>query len=749
MKTLFPQKQISLAALSFLLLAGFSSNAQTWILDGSGNWSDSVNWLGGVIPDAPDATADFSTLDILALRTITLDNNRTAGHLAFGDLLGTQAWLLNTNGEIDAALTLQTSTGTPTINVINNAFTNRTILAGTQGFVKLGAGSLTLQGSANVYSGATVISNGAIFLNKSAGTTAIPGDLEIHSGGLVSFTTAADQIADTSIITVNAGGTLNLNNRSDTIATLILDGGVVTNNSGSPALQVTDHFDIRSGAVHSILAGSGKVLIKTTPGLAVLSANNTYSGGTLISSGTLQIGDGANTGTPGATSAAITNNAQLTFHRGTGSTLSISGVISGNGSVAKLGEGTVALTGANTYSGSTTISNGVLNINGSSTLGDGTGTLQLSGGALNTTANRSANNAPVANPIQLTADSEITTTSSSSTVDLNFTSSSISATTGTLTFRNDGANDPTDSFEPRFSGGDFVFSGAVVIDNGAVGLTRLNSFNTNGTTQTFNGAISGNGSFRKSVGSGSGGITIFNGDNSYSGVTTVNDGVLLVNGSLGTNSVTIASGATLGGKGTIHGSVTIQSGGTLAPGTSLGTLTISNSLALSGGSKTLIDLNATAHSSDLVKGLANVAFDGTLQLNISGNLAGGESFQLFAAQNYSGTFSSIIPATPGEGLIWNTNSLAINGVLGVVSTNAASAPEIKNLVRLPDHNVQFSFAGSAGAKYRIWASTNLALSPVPDKWTLLTSGTFDVDEVSFTDLDATNFPRRFYQISLP
>jgi hypothetical protein len=63
--------------------------------------------------------------------------------------------------------------------------------------------------------------------------------------------------------------------------------------------------------------------------------------------------------------------------------------------------------------------------------------------------------------------------------------------------------------------------------------------------------------------------------------------------------------------------------------------------------------------------------------------------------------------------------------------------------------VQFSFAGSAGANYRIWASTNLAFSPVTDKWTLLTSGTFDLEEVSFTDLDATNFTQRFYLITVP
>ncbi|MBC8095441.1 MAG: autotransporter-associated beta strand repeat-containing protein, partial [Akkermansiaceae bacterium] len=490
----------------------------------------------------------------------------------------------------------------------------------------------------------------------------------------------------------------------------------------------------------------GKVLTKTTSGTVVLTANNTYSGGVLISGGTLQIGDGDSTGTPGGSGVVITNNSQLTFDRGAGSTLTISGPISGNGAVTKLGAGTVALTGANTYSGSTTISNGAINISSASTLGDGTGALNLSGGTLNSTANRNPSTAPVSNPIHLTGDSEITTSSTAATVDLNFTTSVVSSSAGTLTFRNDGANDSTDLFDPKFSGS-FVFSAPVIIENGPMGLTRLSSFNTNGTTQIFNGPISGNGSFRRSVSSGSGGTTVFNGTNTYTGTTLVSEGALLVNGSLGTNSVTVGSGGTLGGHGVVNGAVTIQSGGTLAPGASAGMLTISNSLALSAGSKTSIDLDALTQASDRVAGLTSVTYGGTLQLNLTGNLSGGESFQLFSAGSYAGSFSSITPAIPGSGLVWNTNNLSLNGTLSVISTNVVQPPAITNLVRLADRSVQFSFNGSAGQTYRVWAITNLSFTP--NAWMLLTNGTFGSGPVLFTDGQATNFAQRFYRVTVP
>jgi autotransporter-associated beta strand protein len=132
-------------------------------------------------------------------------------------------------------------------------------------------------------------------------------------------------------------------------------------------------------------------------------------------------------------------------------------------------------------------------------------------------------------------------------------------------------------FDPRFSGGGFNFSGDVEIANGAFGTTRLSSFNTSGTTQTFSGVISGTGSYRRTASTaGTGGITIFTGDNTYSGGTAVNDGVLLACNSTGsatgTGSVNVNTGGALGGNGAISGAVNINAGGTLAPGESIGVL---------------------------------------------------------------------------------------------------------------------------------------------------------------------------------
>jgi hypothetical protein len=71
------------------------------------------------------------------------------------------------------------------------------------------------------------------------------------------------------------------------------------------------------------------------------------------------------------------------------------------------------------------------------------------------------------------------------------------------------------------------------------------------------------------------------------------------------------------------------------------------------------------------------------------------------------------------------------------------------MVRLANRNVQFSFNGSAGQNYRIWASTNLGLVPVTNSWTLLTNSTFDDVPTLFTDSQATNFAQRFYLITVP
>jgi autotransporter-associated beta strand protein len=111
-----------------------------------------------------------------------------------------------------------------------------------------------------------------------------------------------------------------------------------------------------------ILTGSGG-LIKTGTGTLTLSGANNYSGGTIITAGTLAV-----TGTLGGGNYAgnIANAGTLLFNQNGLQTLS--GVISGSGGLSKAGTGVLTLTGANIYTGMTTVRAGTLELGASGSL---------------------------------------------------------------------------------------------------------------------------------------------------------------------------------------------------------------------------------------------------------------------------------------------------------------------------------------------------------------------------------------------
>jgi RHS repeat-associated protein len=223
---------------------------------------------------------------------------------------------------------------------------------------------------------------------------------------------------------------------------------------------------------------------------------------------------------------------------------------------------------------------------------------------------------------------------------------------------------------------------SVTFDDTASGPTTVNLtttlspagviLNNSALNYTFTGA----GKLSDSVWltkNGSGVLTIANA-NDYTGATTVNAGTVLVNGKLGGGgAVSVAAGATLGGTGTINGPVTVQAGAPLAPGIGgIGTLTVSNDLTLTTASTTMMQLNKAAGTSDQVRGLTTVTYGGTLVVtNLAGTLAAGDSFKLFDAASYTGSFAAISPATPGIGIVWDMTYLPVEGTLRV----AAVPPE--------------------------------------------------------------------------
>jgi autotransporter-associated beta strand protein len=156
--------------------------------------------------------------------------------------------------------------------------------------------------------------------------------------------------------------------------------------------------------------------------------------------------------------------------------------------------------------------------------------------------------------------------------------------------------------------------------------------------------------------------------NTYIGPTAVNAGTLLVSGSI-VGDVTVSAAGTLSGTGVIGGLVTVN--GTVAPGgaATIGTLTVSSSVIINGSATNSMRLNKSGATNDVLSVAVTLTYGGTLSLtNLSGTLAATDTYKLFSAGSYTGSFARLSPAIPGTGLAWNTNTLATDGILRLAST---------------------------------------------------------------------------------
>src|SRR5262249_34209556 len=157
----------------------------------------------------------------------------------------------------------------------------------------------------------------------------------------------------------------------------------------------------------------------------------------------------------------------------------------------------------------------------------------------------------------------------------------------------------------------------------------------------------------------------------------------------------------------ILGPVVVTAGGNLAPGTGIGTMIISNLVTLPSGGTVSMEINKTTGLSDEVICVTNLTFCGAVVVrNFLGKFGAGDSFKLFDAESYTGSFANIVPATPGTGLAWNMNTLATDGTLRVAVSTSTQTPKFTSVAFIAGNQIVFNGTnGNASTQFTILTST--------------------------------------------
>jgi autotransporter-associated beta strand protein len=516
-------------------------------------------------------------------------------------------------------------------------------------------------------------------------------------------------------------------------------------------------------------------LTKTGSGVLTLTGQNTFTGGTTVNAGTLQIGDGVATPTPATLleNVTINNTSVLQFNKGSGANATYAGNYSGTGSLVKSGSGHAILSGTHTYTGGTTVNGGQLTFEASLTgnvavnsatlnFAQVSGTVMYagvisgpgfvnkqSGSRLILTADQTyAGDTQVigSGVLQLgnggTAGMISTAVGIGQTARLEFNRSDavtfapVISGTGGITIQ--GAGTITLTGANTYSGVTTINAGTLSIGNGGTTGTVAGNITNNAALRfdrsdavSYGGVISGTGTVTKL---GAGTLTL-SGANTYTGATTVTGGTLALTGTASFASsptIQVNTGTTLNVTGLTGGSnhdgtrFALANGQTLKGlGTIDGGVDVRNGATLAAGGSPgttsvtgNVDFQAGSTLRIQLNGLGDTDADRS-RLLLTGALtfAGASGNPFTVDVTNSGSFSGTTTAT------YTIASAGSIGSTGLDSTLSLAAGAGGSGTATNTSNVRLNVSGFvAGEQFSLQRSGNfmlLSFTPVPEPATIL------------------------------
>ncbi len=571
------------SAYGIFAFTGTITNESGGDISASGNyWADGILISNGIVLNSGSITANATGSGSTAYG-INISGGGTITNKSGGTILAASAgsaYGVGGTGEVinEAGATI-TSSGTGVWMDSGSTITNYGAITGT------GGTAIELLGDNNtvkIYEGST--------LTGELTASGLNNSLEFIGTG-----TYDSDITGTWVLTKSGDGIVALSGSNSYTGGTTVSSGILQGNTSSLQGDILNNSQVTfdqgsAGTYAGVMSGVGS-LVKEGADKLTLTGANLYTGGTTVSGGILQ-------GNTTSLQGDILNNSQVTFDQGSAGTYA--GVMSGVGSLVKEGADKLTLTGANLYTGGTTVSAGILQGNTSSLQGDILNNSQVifDQGAAGTYAGIMSG---VGSLVKEGAD-KLTLTGA------NLYTGGTTVSTGIL-------QGNTSSLQ-----GDILNNSQVTFDQGSAG--------------TYAGIMSGTGSLLKE-GSGTLNLT---GGNTYSGGTSINAGALAVNGGI-TGTVTIGSAGALSGAGSVG---SVINSGNIAPGNSIGTLTINGDVTFAGNSVYEVEANAAGQSDRLdVTGAATLNGGTVAVLAESGTYAQSTNYTILSAESVTGAFTDV------------------------------------------------------------------------------------------------------------